>query len=222
MERGIFTLCRPKYGGMEDDKTKVKMLIGCILVGIQPSHYHQLKMPKLKLSPLVSHLSSTHDRYIAYSRLQGPLDEALDQGSLVRSKAIKRTRCLQPLPTGPNRGLAHWRNRVVSKTCIWNTQPNSCTKRTRAENNPTNHYQNCVLYTCNDYFNMFQNACSVVSCDHCKALIHLNCQITAFNALFHDPITKTCKKWVSTLSFQWQCTRSCVTNLMNTETTKWK
>ena len=69
-------------------------------------------------------------------------------------------------------------------------------KRTRAEKS----YQSLpkqILITCNDYPN-FQNAISVCHVNN-KALIHLNCQKQ--QALqSSNPITKTCKKWVMTLS----------------------
>ena len=84
----------------KDDKTKVKMLM--YLVGIQPVTI--ISVPKL-------HFLQKSSRSSKIQLTPGSkAHEALDQGSLVRSKAIKRT-----VPSLPNRGLAHWRNRVVSK-----------------------------------------------------------------------------------------------------------
>ena len=70
-------------------------------------------------------------------------------------------------------------------------------KRTRAENNPTNHYKNKILITCNDYPN-FQNAILVCHVNN-KALIYLNCR-KQHSLQSSNLITKTCKKWVMTLS----------------------
>ena len=80
-------------------------------------------------------------------------------------------------------------------------------KRTRAENNPTNHYQRKVWYLamvtqtfkCNFSTTRHSSIWITTDCIHCSLLSQL---------------TKLAKSGIWHCHLQWQCTRSCVTYMM--------
>ena len=84
-------------------------------------------------------------------------------------------------------------------------------KRTRAENNPTNHYQSKVWY--------LAMVTQTIKCDFSTlCLITRQKSIWITNDCIHcslpSQLTKLAKSGISHCYLQWQCTRSCVTYMM--------
>ena len=106
----------------------------------------------------------------------------------------------------PSLSALSWNQRwiIMLKMCVH--------KRTRAENNPTNHYQKQILITCNDHPNFWMQFQCVMFNN--KTLIHLNYQWQHSLHVSCDPIpiTKTYKKWDMTLS-SWMAMNSVMRDI---------